>query len=107
MNDSSARTLLDVGTGTIAMLLSGPACWQNLPTVEIRPDLIFNYQMMTMNMPDTAKSSFVEGQRALAHLLIDQLADALAEWATEHDRPDMLATVAERLEKAVMRDDVG
>jgi hypothetical protein len=67
--------------------------------------MIFNYQMLTLNMPATATSSFVEGQRALAHLLIDQLADAMTQWAKENDRPDLLATVAERLEKAVLASD--
>lgn len=105
MNQNEVNTLLDSGSGSIAMFLSGPTYWQVHPVVEIRPDLIFNYQMLALNMPTVVTSSFIDGQRALAHLLIDQLADAMTQWAKDHDRPDLLATVAERLEKAVLASD--
>lgn len=105
MNQPSASRLLDAGTASIGIFLSGPSYWATLPEVKIRPEDIFKYQMLALNAPNAVSSTFVEGQRALAHLVIDQAADALAEWAKDHDRPDILSTVSERLEKAVLASD--
>lgn len=105
MNMEEAQRFLRLGTNAINRLIMGPPLWETFPSVEIQPDMIFEYQIASLNAPAAVQQSYIEGQRALAHRLIDQCADGMTQWAKDNNRPDLLATVGERLEKAVLASD--
>lgn len=91
----SALAFLNRGHQVIRMLEAGPKVWEHIGSVEMKPGTVGDFLALIM----ADETVYISGKRTLLHSYVDTLADAFEEWARDHDRPDLLATVQERLQR--------
>lgn len=95
----SALAFLNRGHQVMRMLEGGPKIWEHIGSAEMTPGIIGDFLALIMADDTVLGESFISGKRNFLHTYVDTLADSFEEWAKDHDRPDLLATVQERLQR--------
>lgn len=97
----TAIQFLDSGRRNVRLFEAGPPAWLLIGSAEISEEFLADYLTVVMDNEAAMGESFISGKRKLLHQYVDILADAFEEWARDFDRPDLLATVSDRLNRAV------
>lgn len=95
----SALAFLNRGHQVMRMLEAGPKVWEHIGSVEMKPGMVGDFLALIAADDTLMGETYISERRGLLHSYVDQLADAFEEWARDHDRPDLLATVRERLQR--------
>lgn len=98
----SREAVVNNGTKTMLWLMAGPAVWEQTPAPSMPPEHISTSLLIAMAHPGSMSSTWIDTQRSLCLALVQILIQDVANWATENDRPDLFATVAEMVEQAVL-----
>ena len=104
LSDEDAKKYLDNSAKLMKMLMAGPKVWENIPSVEIRPESVGNYVAASMLSTTFLEQTFITCQQQVAHAFVDSLIGAMTHWAQDNGREDLLSTVSQRLERAVALD---
>lgn len=95
----AALAYLNRGHQVMRILAGGPKVWEHIGSAEMTPGLVGDFLALIAADESVLGETYISGKRKMLHGYVDSLADAFEMWARDHDRPDLLATVQERLQR--------